>query len=109
MDNLPDQLRPYVWPLLLSLHAHAVHSYMSAYHGSFFGLPMERQSGESLTHEDVVKKLDDETVVYEANFGTNDQFTNLFRVSLRVETALYETAIVWLKDLLYGSEYNKER
>lgn len=83
--------------------------YMSAYHGSFFGLPMKRQSGEHLSHEEVIKRLDDETVFYEANFGTNDQFTNLFRVSLRVETALYETAIAWLKDLIYGSKFNKER
>lgn len=82
---------------------------MSTYLTSFFSLPVTRQSGERLTHEEVINKLDNETVSYEANLGIGDQFCETLRVSLKVETPLYETAIAWLRDLVYGSEFNKER
>jgi hypothetical protein len=68
-----------------------------------------RQSGEQLTHEEVINKLDNETVSYEANLGIGDQFCETLRVSFKVETPLYETAIIWLRDLVYGSEFTKER
>ena len=70
---------------------------------------MTRQSGEQLTHEEVINKLDNETVSYEANLGIGDQFCETLRVSFKVETPLYETAIIWLRDLVYGSEFTKER
>ena len=36
-------------------------------------------------------------------------FAETMRVSIKVDKDLYETAIVWLKDLVYGSEFDKER
>lgn len=68
-----------------------------------------RQSGERLTHEDVVNKLDNETVSYEVGLGLSNSFAETFRISIKVETAHYETAIAWLKDLMYGAEFDKER
>lgn len=70
---------------------------------------MKRESGERLTYEEVINRLDSETVSYEPSLGIGDQFCEVLRVSLKVEIAQYETAVAWLKDLLYGSEFNKER
>ncbi|KAH6917298.1 cytoplasmic protein [Coprinopsis sp. MPI-PUGE-AT-0042] len=81
---------------------------MSTYVSSFFNLPVNR-SGERLSHEDVINRLEDETVSYEAGTGLSGSFPDLFRVSIKVEKAKYETAISWLNDLLYNSEFNKER
>ena len=62
-----------------------------------------------LSHEEVVNQLDNETVSYTVGLGVLNSFTDIFRVSIKVEIAHYETAIAWLKDLVYGSEFNKER
>lgn len=56
-----------------------------------------------------MNKLDDETVSYEASLGFNGIFNEVFRASIKVETARYDAAIAWLKDLLYGSKFTKER
>jgi hypothetical protein len=76
---------------------------------AFFALPVVRQSGERLTHEDVVNKLDNETVSYEVGLGISSAFAETLRITIKVETAQYETAIAWLKDLMYGAEFDKER
>lgn len=82
---------------------------MSTYLSAFFSLGVKRASGEYLTHEEVVNKLDDETVSYEVGLGLSNTFTDTFRISIKVETARYETAIAWLKDLIYGAQFDKER
>ncbi|KAG6829386.1 hypothetical protein H0H92_004654 [Tricholoma furcatifolium] len=69
----------------------------------------ERQSGERLTHEEVVNKLDDETVSYEVGLGLSNSFTDTFRISIKVETARYGIAVAWLRDLIYGAEFDKDR
>jgi len=93
LDKLPNNLR----------------SLLSIYLSSFFALPVQRFSGEMLSHEDVVNQLDDETVSYEAGLGLNGYFTDLFRVSIRVQTGKYEAAVRWLRDLIYGSKFVPER
>ena len=71
---------------------------------------MKRGSGESLTYEQVVNKLDEETVSYDIGFGTGTgMFPETMRITLKVEPANYEVAISWLKDLIYGSVFDKER
>lgn len=82
---------------------------MSAYLSAFFSLPIQRQSGVKLTHEQVVNQLDNETVSYEVGLGVSHCFTDTFRASIKVETALYEGAVAWLKDLIYGAEFEQER
>ena len=62
-----------------------------------------------LTHEDVVNQLDNETVSYTVGLGVWNSFTDIFRVSIQVEIAHYETAIAWLKDLVYGADFNRDR
>lgn len=83
--------------------------HISTYVSSFFSLPVKRSTGEHLSHEQVINKLDDETVAYGAEFGTNGTFEELLRVNIKVEKGRYETAVLWLKDLFYGSEFDKER
>lgn len=83
--------------------------HISTYLSAFFALPVKRQSGEHLTHEEVINKLDDETVSYEIGLGVANSFAENLRISIKVESAAYETAIAWLKDLIYGSEFDKER
>ena len=82
---------------------------MSAYLSSFFSLPVKRASGVMLSHEQVVNQLDNETVSYVAGLGVSRCFKNIFRISIEVEITHYETAIAWLKDLVYGAEFNKDR
>ena len=62
-----------------------------------------------LSHEEVINQLDNETVSYEVGLGVLNGFTDIFRVSMKVENAHYETAIAWLKDLVYGAEFDKNR
>jgi len=70
---------------------------------------VKRQSGERLSHEEVVDQLDDQTVSYDVSLGISGGFTETLRITIRVEVAKYELAVAWLRDLLYGSEFTKER
>ena len=82
---------------------------MSAYLSAFFSLPVIRHNGVRLTHEEVVNQLDNDTVSYEVGLGVSSNFTDTLRVGIKVEKAEYETAVAWLRDLIYGSEFDKER
>jgi len=93
LAKLPSHLRPYIQPYL----------------SSFFSLPVKRLSGERLSHEEVVDQLDEQTVFYDVSLGTSGAFSETLRIAIRVEVAKYELAVAWLRDLLYGSEFTKER
>lgn len=86
-------------------HRRHVQTYLSA----FFSLPIVRGNGEKLTHEEVINRLDDETVSYDVGLGVSGAFAETLRVSIKVETAAYETAVAWLRDLVYGAVFTKER
>lgn len=93
LAKLPTRLRPHI----------------TLYLSSFFSLPIHRSNGERLNHEEVVHRLDSDTVSYEVAVGVNSIFNDALRVSIKVEVGQYEEAIAWLKDLIYGSEFDKER
>ncbi|KAI0815109.1 Metalloenzyme, LuxS/M16 peptidase-like protein [Irpex lacteus] len=93
LDKIPNELRPYSW----------------AYLTAFFSLPVTRASGERLNHEEVVNLLDNDTVSYDAAMGGSGAFSELLRIALKVERNNYETAVAWLRDLIYGSHFDKER
>jgi hypothetical protein len=57
----------------------------------------------------VINKLDDETVAYGTGLGLNDELSENLNISIKVETKLYHVAVAWLHDLIYGSEFEKER
>ena len=46
---------------------------------------------------------------YEVDLGMAGSFSDLVRVSIRVEAPLYEAAVAWLKDLIFGSEFRQDR
>lgn len=81
----------------------------TAYLSAFFALPVTLSTGERLDHEEVVHKLEDETVSYEAELGVSGYFAETVRISIKVETDKYETAVRWIKDLVYGSEFDPSR
>lgn len=62
-----------------------------------------------LTHEEVINKLDDETVSYDVSLGNSNLFTDVVRITIKVENKAYETAVSWMKDLVYGCQFDKER
>ncbi|KAH8102439.1 Metalloenzyme, LuxS/M16 peptidase-like protein [Cristinia sonorae] len=93
LAKLPNRLRPHI----------------STYLSVLFSLPVTRSNGERLTHEEVVNQLDNDTVSYEVSLGVNGAFTEALRITIKVEVNNYESAIAWLKDLVYGSEFAKDR
>ncbi|KAF7436910.1 hypothetical protein PC9H_003744 [Pleurotus ostreatus] len=93
LAHLPHRLRPYV----------------STYLAAFFSLPVKTHDGSTLTHEEVINRLDNETVSYEVGNGLSGSFQELVRVSIKVETAAYEKAVAWIRDLVYGLVFDKER
>lgn len=62
-----------------------------------------------LSQEEVVNQLNDETVWYHVGLGVWGGFTEIFHVIIKVETAHYETAVAWMKDLVYGADFDKDR
>ncbi|KAI0348495.1 hypothetical protein BDW22DRAFT_1404375 [Trametopsis cervina] len=93
LAKLPDHLRLYSW----------------AYLTAFFSLPVTRSSGEHLGHEEVVNQLDKDTVSYDAAMGGSGAFSEVLRISIKVERTNYDTAVSWLKDLIYGIQFDRER
>ncbi|KAF8307697.1 hypothetical protein DL93DRAFT_2064630 [Clavulina sp. PMI_390] len=92
--SIPENLKPYI----------------TLYQSSLFSLPVTQAStGTKLTHEEVVKALDNDIVDYGVQLGMGEYFTDLIRIGFRVEKSGYEKGIAWLRDLLHGSEFDVER
>lgn len=70
---------------------------------------MVRADGTRLTHEQVIKQLETDTVSTGATLGLGSNFPELLRVALKLEVAQYATGIAWLRDLLYSAEFDIER
>lgn len=109
LANVPDELRPFVLLFPIPVLLLRFPRYLSTYAAAFFSLPVKLENGEVLSHEEVVNQLDDLTVSYEAGLGLSDQFTEFARISFKVETAHYESAVTWLRDLVWGAVFDKER
>jgi Zn-dependent M16 (insulinase) family peptidase len=84
-------------------------SHIMTYLAAFFALPVKRANGQILSHEEVINALDNETVEYEANLGVSGIYQELLHISIKVETSRYEEAVAWLSDVVYRSQFNKER
>ncbi|TIA96259.1 hypothetical protein E3P94_02416 [Wallemia ichthyophaga] len=92
-NELPKHLRPYA----------------SLFLSTFFSLPVKRRDGTMLSHEAVVRSLDETTLEHDINFGSRGTFAELLQVSVKVEKQYYEASIEWLSDLLTGSVFDVER
>lgn len=86
---------------------HANRALLSLYQNSFASLPIIRDDGSRLSFEQVVQQLDAETVAYNANFGSG--LSEQIEFSIKVEKGKYEFAIQWLRDLLFGSDFDVGR
>lgn len=91
--DLPKHLRPYA----------------SLFLSTFFSLPVKRRDGTVLSHEAVVRALDETTLEHDINFGSRGTFAELLQVSVKVEKQHYEASIEWLSDLLTGGIFDVER
>ncbi|TIB92302.1 hypothetical protein E3Q18_02533 [Wallemia mellicola] len=91
--DLPKHLRPYA----------------SLFLSTFFSLPVKRRDGTVLSHEAVVRALDETTLEHDINFGSRGTFAELLQVSVKVEKQHYEASIAWLSDLLTGGIFDVER
>ncbi|KZO96339.1 hypothetical protein CALVIDRAFT_481506 [Calocera viscosa TUFC12733] len=88
--SLPNELRKYI----------------TVYLSSFFSLPVVR-NGEELSHEQVVNQLDDFSTSY--TIENLAPFSQFVRITLKVQPEQYEEAIGWLRDLLYGAQFDIDR
>ncbi|KAG8802435.1 hypothetical protein FRC17_006413, partial [Serendipita sp. 399] len=93
LAELPDELRPYA----------------VLYQMTLFNLPMIKKDGTRLTHEEVINALNKDTVAYDSGLGIDSKFSELLRMSIKVESTKYDLAISWLRDVLFQSEFTKER
>ena len=66
-------------------------------------------TGTRLTHEEVIKQLESDTVAYDIQLGIGGYFADLMRIGIRVEVSQYSNGIRWLRDLLYSAEYDIAR
>ncbi|KAK4688517.1 presequence protease, partial [Tremellales sp. Uapishka_1] len=76
---------------------------------AFFSLGVQRADGTVLSHEEVVNQLNDFTVSQSVSWDVRGSFAELFGVGLKVEKAQYEEAVAWIRDLVSGSIFSKDR
>ncbi|SPO28432.1 related to Zn2+-dependent endopeptidase, insulinase superfamily [Ustilago trichophora] len=83
---------------------------MQLYLSVLFSLPIVKQDGSqaSLTYEEVVKGLDEDTLEYDVSLGSGG-FGELVCAELKLERANYEKGIAWLRDLFWGSQFAVDR
>lgn len=103
--------------------------YLKVYAEMFFSLPIKMHTGEHLSCDEVTNRLESETNEYYCRFGFEYDFSgdyngffnswssytiggvlkDIFNVHIQVAPSKYETAVAWMKNLLYNSEFSIER
>ncbi|WRT68029.1 uncharacterized protein IL334_005004 [Kwoniella shivajii] len=91
--GLPQHLSPY-----LTLLTNAI-----------FSLGVKRADGAELSHEEVVNQLNDLTVSQNAYFEYRGNFAEVLCISLKVQKHQYDEAVAWIRDLLTGVIFSKDR
>lgn len=81
---------------------------LTLYINNFFTSPIMRD-GKRIEFEQVVTELEKDTVTYRIDAGSAIGNSELLRIRLSVEREKYETAIKWLKDILFSSIFDVER
>ena len=83
---------------------------MQLYLSVLFSLPIVKQDGSNatLTYEQVVKGLDEDTLEYDVSLGCGG-FGELVCAEVKLERANYEKGIAWLRDLFLGSQFSVDR
>ena len=61
---------------------------------------------ERLDHADVARALERDAIGYWTVLGS---YGHSFRAGIKVESARYAEGVAWLRDLLFGSEFDVAR
>ncbi|CEG84257.1 hypothetical protein RMATCC62417_18088 [Rhizopus microsporus] len=92
-SSVPDHLLPYTRLFLQAI----------------FSLPIEKD-GKLISYEDVVKGLEEDTILYKADLGTNYyRFKELISIKLKGKISKFENIVQWLKDILWNTRFTAER
>ena len=78
---------------------------LSIYLENFFSTPIQR-NGQRVEFEQVVMELEKDTVGYSIGSATDLGNAEVLRVLFQVEASKYETAIEWLKTMLWKSIFD---
>eukprot|EP01087_Luapelamoeba_hula_P007015 TRINITY_DN1709_c0_g1_i3.p1 TRINITY_DN1709_c0_g1~~TRINITY_DN1709_c0_g1_i3.p1 ORF type:complete len:882 (+),score=155.82 TRINITY_DN1709_c0_g1_i3:330-2975(+) len=98
-EAVPDRLRPYI----------------ELYNKILFEIPVRKDDGQVIGHEEVVKQLVADTVGYSSTIGFGGgsfacgTFAQLIQVHLKTEVSKYKRGIELLKDLLWNTQFTKDR
>lgn len=80
---------------------------LTLYTSSFHSLPLIEADGSTVPYDEVVKLLDTETVDYGISFGS--ALSEQLEISIKVEKDKYREAVIWLRKLLFSSEFSIDR
>ncbi|KAH8918957.1 hypothetical protein BT69DRAFT_1285256 [Atractiella rhizophila] len=95
-------IRVYMYPSNVPEHLLAL---LAIWNAAFYHLPLVRADGRRLEYEEVITGLDEDTVEYSAHTGWS-ALQELMAVRLKVEKDNYEKGVHWMRDLLWGSEFD---
>lgn len=83
---------------------------MDIYFESFFSLPLvDRESGKETSFEEVVRRLDQDTVSRDCGVGVSGMFRQLALVVLKTERAKYAEGIAWLQKMTWNTRFDTDR
>lgn len=83
--------------------------YMGLFQGTLFQSDVKRADGTTMSHEEVVNAINELTVDQHSSFSFRRAFQENLCVSIKVEAERYGEAVAWLRDVLAGAVFTKER
>ena len=81
---------------------------LTIYLENFFNTPMLRD-GKTIDFEQVIMELERDTVGYEIDSGQALGNPEVITITMQVEVEKYQTAIQWLRELMYSSVFDVDR
>lgn len=81
---------------------------LGVYLSNFFSTPVEKD-GKRLSFEEVIKYLEQDTITYAVDRGSDVGNSELIYINFVVEAAKFETAVKWLSTMLVKSIFDKDR
>ena len=86
----------------------ALRPLLAIYMENFFNTPMIRD-GERIGFEQMIMELERDTVAYDMELGHAMGNSETIIIKLQVEVEKYQTAIQWLRDLIFSSLFDAEK
>jgi Zn-dependent M16 (insulinase) family peptidase len=90
--NLPTDLKPL----------------LDVYFTNFFATPVVKD-GKRIEYEEIITKLEQDTIEYSMDRGSDVGNSEMLYVSFVAESAKFETVVQWLKTMLVDSVFDTER